>query len=107
MVGAAGGSLAVGMVFGISQEEYAVGVKQLEVLPLARYCRSIQRDILEQVLSPSDSLQELHALRVAGVLKHQNVFEQVLFVSRGQERQRYITIARKLAAISDDVEVVG
>ena len=98
---------AVGMVFGISQEEYAVGVKQLEVLPLARYCRSIQRDILEQVLSPSDSLQELHALRVAGVLKHQNVFEQVLFVSRGQERQRYITIARKLAAISDDVEVVG
>ena len=98
---------AVGMVFGISQEEYAVGVKQLEVLPLARYCRSIQRDILEQVLSPSDSLQEMHAVRVAGVLKHQNIFEQVLFVSRGQERQRYITIARKLAAISDDVEVVG
>jgi len=71
---------AVGMVFGIGMENYTQGVKQLEVLPLARYCRSIQRDILEQIL----------------------------FVSSGEERERYIAIARKLAAASDgDLEIIG
>jgi len=38
----------VGMAFGLGMENME-GVRQLEVLPLARYCRSIQRDILEQV----------------------------------------------------------
>jgi hypothetical protein len=45
----------VGMAFGLGMENME-GVRQLEVLPLARYCRSIQRDILEQVLSISLSL---------------------------------------------------
>lgn len=70
----------VGMVFGIGMEDYQDGVKQLEVLPLARYCRSIQRDVLEQIL----------------------------FVSTGAERERYIAITKRLAkATQGDVEIIG
>jgi len=69
----------VGMAFGLGMENME-GVRQLEVLPLARYCRSIQRDILEQVL----------------------------FVSSGPERERYIAITNKLAAAAKtNVEILG
>lgn len=37
-----------------------------------------------------------------------DILEQVLFVSSGADRERYIAIARKLAAASDgDLEVIG
>jgi len=37
-----------------------------------------------------------------------DILEQVLFVSSGAERERYIAIARKLAAASDgELEIIG
>jgi putative membrane protein len=40
VMGIKGFYATVGMVFGVEMEGYSDGIKQLEVLPLARYCRS-------------------------------------------------------------------
>uniref|UniRef100_A0A7S0EUR0 EF-hand domain-containing protein n=1 Tax=Hanusia phi TaxID=3032 RepID=A0A7S0EUR0_9CRYP len=58
--------MVVGMIFGINSS--SSGVRQLEVLPLARYCRAIQKDILQQAV----------------------------FVAAGSSRKRYMTMAREL-----------
>jgi len=60
--------MVVGMIFGVSPE--TTKAKQLEVLPLTRYCINIQRDILQQAV----------------------------FKNNGNERQRYMSLASQLGA---------
>mmetsp|Transcript_51750 Transcript_51750/g.121501 ORF Transcript_51750/g.121501 Transcript_51750/m.121501 type:complete len:589 (+) Transcript_51750:242-2008(+) len=64
--GITGFYMVIGMVFGIELERG--GVRQLEVLPLARYCTTIQRDVLQQAV----------------------------LISTGSKRKRYMTMAQDL-----------